>query len=131
MFHRDLLALSYHAGHGIRHNLRRSTERFVVWLNRASKDLIEVSSEHTPTNIPSRKSSFTTDTDDVPTVAASDITETGEAEQLTSPLFTQEQEVSASPSVSLFFSKRQPAAARIIKCGKSFGKRLMLEASGN
>ena len=36
------------------------------------KDLIEISGEHTPINFPSRKNSFTTDIDDVPTVVASD-----------------------------------------------------------
>ena len=41
-----------------------------------SKDLIEISSEYTPSNFLSRKNSFTPDIDDVPTVVASDITET-------------------------------------------------------
>ena len=40
------------------------------------KDLIEISSEHTPINFPSRKNSFSTDIDDVATVVASDVTET-------------------------------------------------------
>ena len=62
------------------------------------QDLIELSSEHTPINFPSRMSSFTTDIDDVPSVVASEITETIEAGQLTPPLFTQEREVSAASS---------------------------------
>ena len=72
------------------------------------KDLIEISSDYTPINFPSRKNSFATDIDDVPTVAASDIAETLKEGQLTSPLFTQEREVSANPfSVSVI----QQAAA--------------------
>ena len=43
------------------------------------KDLIEISSEYTPIHFPSRKNSFTADTDDVRTAIASDITETIEA----------------------------------------------------
>ena len=88
------------------------------------KDLIEVSSECTAMNLPSGRNSFTTDIDDVPTVVASDITETVEARQLTSPLFTQEREKEVQiPSVVCDFSasssKRQPTAASIIKCDKS------------
>ena len=86
------------------------------------KDLIEISSDYTPINFPSRKNSFTTDIDDVPTVAASDIAETLKEGQLTSPLFTQEQEVSAKSLWCLCFSassKRQPTAASIIECHKS------------
>ena len=99
------------------------------------KDLIEISSDYTPINFPSRKNSFTTDIDDVPTVAASDIAEIFKEGQLTSPLFTQEREVSANPSsVSVFSassSKRQPTAASIIECHKTLAKRLMLEVAGN
>ena len=85
--------------------------------------LIEISSDHTPTNFPRRKNSFSTDINDVPTtVAPSDIAETIEAGELTSPLVRKERESS---------SKLQPATASIIKCGKYFCKRLMLEASGN
>ena len=58
------------------------------------KDLIEISGQHMPINFPSRKNSFTTDIDDVPTLR---LTETIEAGQLTSPLFTEEREVSANP----------------------------------
>ena len=72
------------------------------------KDMVEISIEYTPTNFPTWKNSFTTDIDDVPSAVASDITETIEAGQLTSPLFTQEREVSANPfGVSVF----QQAAA--------------------
>ena len=93
------------------------------WLNRApltsyeSKSLIEVSSEHTPINFPSRKNSFNTNVNDLTaTVAASDTAETIEARQLTSPLFTQEREISSNPfGVSDF----QQAAASIFKCSKS------------
>ena len=80
------------------------------------KDLIEISSEYTPTYFPSRNNSFTTDTDDVPNVVVSDITETIEAGQLISPLFTQEREVSATSFGVSFFqqaaaggSQQQPA----------------------
>ena len=59
------------------------------------KDLIEISSEQTPINFPSRRNSFTTDID-VPTIVASDIAGIIEAGQLTSPLFTQEREASAN-----------------------------------
>ena len=98
------------------------------------KDLIEISSDYTPINFPSRKNSFTTDIDDVPTVAASDIAETLEEGQLTSPLFTQEREVSANPfSVSVFQqaaasgSQQQPASSSAIKLWQT----LMLEVAGN
>ena len=122
VFHRNLLGvpdpppLSYPASYGIRHNLRRSIGWFTLWPKSWAdpiscyepEDLIDISSEYTPITFPSRKNSFTTDIDDVPTVVASDITETIEAGQLTSPLFTQEREVSANPfGVSVF----QPAAS--------------------
>ena len=62
------------------------------------KSLIEVSSEHTPIKFPSRKASFNTDSNDLATtVAAPEITDTIEVGQLTSPLFSQEREVSANP----------------------------------
>ena len=85
------------------------------------KDLIETSIEYTPINFPTRKKSFTTDIDDVPTTVASDITETIEAGQLTSPLFTQEREVSANPFGVFVFqqaaasgSQQQPASSSVI-----------------
>ena len=66
--------------------------------NYEPKSLIDVSSEHTPIDILSRKNSFNTDVNDLTTtVAASEIAETIEAGPLTSPLFTQEREVSANP----------------------------------
>ena len=40
------------------------------------KNLIEISSQHTPINFPSRRNSFNTDFNDVPTFAASDDTDT-------------------------------------------------------
>ena len=69
------------------------------------KDLVEIFSEYTPINLVSKKNSFTTDINDVPTIVASDITETIEQRQLTSPLFTEEPEVQI-PSLSPFFSKQ-------------------------
>ena len=55
------------------------------------KNLIEISSQHTPINFPSRRNSFNTDFNDAPTVAASDDTDTLDA-GMTSPLLTQERE---------------------------------------
>ena len=55
-------------------------------------NLIEISSQHTPINFPSRRNSFSTDFNDVPTIAASDATDTLDA-GMASPLFTQEREV--------------------------------------
>ena len=63
------------------------------------KSLIEVSSEHTPINLPSRKGSLDTNLDDLATtVDASEMIDTIEVGQLTSPLFSQDREVSATPS---------------------------------
>ena len=56
------------------------------------KNLIEICSQHTPINFPSRRNSFNTDFNDVPTIAASEDTDTLGA-RMTSPLFTQEREV--------------------------------------
>ena len=56
------------------------------------ENLIEIFSQHTPINFPSRSGSFSTDFNDVPTTAASDATETLDA-GMTSPLLTQEREV--------------------------------------
>ena len=58
------------------------------------KSLIEVSSERTPINIPSRTGSLDAL---ATTVDASEIVDTTEVGQLTSPLFSQEREVSANP----------------------------------
>ena len=62
------------------------------------KSLIEVSSEHTRIDLPSRKGSLDTNLDDVATIVdvsqVHDITDVG---RLTSPLFSQEQLVSAIP----------------------------------
>ena len=68
------------------------------------KSLIEVSSEHIATNLPSRKGSLDTNFDDLATaVDASDMIDTTDVGLLTSPLFSQEHEVSAIPcSVSGF-----------------------------
>ena len=86
------------------------------------KSLIEVSSEHTPIDFSSRKNSFNTDVNDLATtVAASEIAETLEVEELTSPLFTQEREVSANLfGVSDFQqagargSQQQPASSSVL-----------------
>ena len=82
------------------------------------KSLIEVSGEHTPIYVPSRKNSFNTDFNDLTTtVAASEITNAMEVGLLASPLFSQEREVSANPfGVS---GSQQQAAASILRCGKS------------
>ena len=56
----------------------------------------EVSIEHTPINLSSRRNSFNTDYNDLTTtIASSETTDTKEVGQLTSPLFYQEREVSA------------------------------------
>ena len=75
------------------------------------KSLIEVSSEHTSNNFPSRKNSFNLEIDATiaTTVAASEITDAIEGRQLTSPLFSQEREVSANP-FGLCGSQQQTAA---------------------
>ena len=72
------------------------------------KDLIEISSEYMPMNFPYKKEQFHT-------VVASATAETINAEPLTSPLFTQEREVIATPSVSLIVSQQQHAAANSSK----------------
>ena len=59
------------------------------------KSLIEVSSEHTPINLPSRKDSFDTDLNDL--APTSEIIDTIGVGQLTSPLFSLERKVSANP----------------------------------
>ena len=84
--------------------------------------LIEISSEYTPINFPSKRNSFTTDLNDVPTVAASDVTEI--------TLSTRERSNCESlqclcPSASS--STRQPAAASIIECHKSVANVQSLE----
>ena len=92
------------------------------------KDLIEISSEYTPINFPTWKSSSTTDIDDVHTIVASDITETIEAGPLTSTLLTQEREASANPfGVSVFFqqaaascSQQQPASSSVINLWQTY-----------
>ena len=71
------------------------------------KSPIEVSSEHTPIDFPSRKDSFDTDFNDPSTtVAAPEIGDTMEVGQLTSPLFSQ----SANPS-GVSGSQQQGAAS--------------------
>ena len=57
---------------------------------------IEVSSEHTPINSPSRKGSLDTNLDDLgSSVDASEILDTTDVGRLASPLFSQEREVSS------------------------------------
>ena len=91
-------------------------------------------------NFPSRRNSFTTDLNDVPTVAASDVTEFHDERHLTSSLSTQEREVIASPfsasvhqqaaasssqqqpAAAASSSQQQPAAASILECHNSVAK---------
>ena len=62
------------------------------------KSLIEVISEHTPINLPSKQGSFDTNLDDLATtVDASEVYDTTDVGRLTSPLFSVEREVSANP----------------------------------
>ena len=62
------------------------------------KSLIEVSSEHTPNNLPSGKGSLDTNLDDLATsVDASEIHDTTDVGRLASPLLSQKREVSAIP----------------------------------
>ena len=106
--------------HGVVHCLAE-------WLSRVPLQVMRPKSRSrspasTPINFPSRKNSFTTaDIDDLPAVAASDTTETIEAGQLTSPLFTQEQEVSANPfstsvhqQAAASGSQQQPASSSVM-----------------
>ena len=77
------------------------------------KNLIEISSQHTPINHLSRRNSFSTNLDDVPTSAASDATDTLDA-GITSPLLTQERKVnpvSLCPAASSSKRQQHPAAA--------------------
>ena len=62
------------------------------------KSRIEVSSEHTPIILPSRRGSLDTNVDDLATTLdASEVCDTTDVGRLTSPLFSQEREVSAFP----------------------------------
>ena len=83
------------------------------------KDLVEISIEYTPTNFPTWKNSFTTDIDDVPSAVASDITETIEAGQLTSPLFHAGARSKCKHRrclcLSASSSQQQPASSSVIK----------------
>ena len=83
--------------------------------------LIEISSQRTPIIFPSRRNSFL----DVPTIAASDDTDTLDA-GMTSPLFTKEREVnplggSVHRQVSHTSNTQQPASPYVMhemSCGK-------------
>ena len=67
---------------------------------------IDASSEHTPVNYSSRRNSFNADYNDLTTtVAASETPDMKEVGRSTSPLFSQEREVSSSVSL-VFNSKR-------------------------
>ena len=67
---------------------------------------IDASSEHTPVNYPSRRNSLNADYNDLTTtVAASETPDMKEVGRSTSPLFSQEREV--SPSVSLAFNSKR------------------------
>ena len=84
-------------------------------------NLIEISSAHTPINFPSRRSSFSTDFNDVPTtIAASDATDTLDA-GMTSPLFTPGREVNSfsapvcqQASASGSSNPQQPTSPNVI-----------------
>ena len=62
------------------------------------KSLIEVSSEHTPIILPSRRGSLDTNIDDLATTLdAPEVYHTTDVGRLTSPLFSRVREVSANP----------------------------------
>ena len=88
---------------------------------------IEVSSEHTPVNSPSRKGSLDTNPDDLGTsVDASEILDTTDVGRLASPLFSQEREVSAIP-FCVSFSQTHSSVERPmreVEPFSSFGKPL-------
>ena len=66
----------------------RLSEKSILLTVYEPKSLIEISSEHTPIDLPSRKGSLDTNLDDLATtVDASDVHDTTEMGQLTSPLF--------------------------------------------
>ena len=65
--------------------------------------LIEVSSEATPTVLPSRRCSLESNADELAvTLDASEARERSDTGRLTSPLFSQEREVSANPFSATF-----------------------------
>ena len=83
--------------------------------------LIEISSEYTPINFLSRRNSFTTDLNDVPTAWASDVAEIHDERQLPSSLSTQEKEEIASPvsapvhqQAAASGSQQQPASSSVV-----------------
>ena len=61
------------------------------------KTCIEVSSKHTPINYASKKNSCNTDYNDLTTTVEAETPDTKEVGQSTSPLFSQEREVSSNP----------------------------------
>ena len=72
------------------------------------KSLIDVSREHTPIILPSRRGSLDTNVDDLATTLdASEVCDTTDVGRLTSPLFSQEREVSAIPLGVLFLRHLQ------------------------
>ena len=79
-------------------SLRTEDFSLAAWSNGDEpKTCIEVTSEHTPINFPSRKNSIDMDFTNLATaVAASERVHT-DLGHLTSPLFTHESEVSANP----------------------------------
>ena len=93
------------------------------------KCLIVISSLHTPIIFPSRRNSFRTNINDVPTIATSDDTDTLDA-GVTSSLFTQEREVNLfSDSVhqqaaaSGSNNTQQPASSNVMHDERCCGKR--------
>ena len=89
------------------------------------KSLIEVSSEHTPNILPSRKGCLDTNIDDLATTLdASEVYDTTDVGRLTSQLFSQEREVSADPfgvSCSQTHSSMEKSK-REVEPFSSFGK---------
>ena len=85
--------------------------------------LVEISSEYTPTNFLSRRTSFTTDLNNVP----SDFTELHDERQLSSPLSSHEREEIASPfsasvhqQAAASGSQNHPASSSVIKSVAKF-----------
>ena len=83
--------------------LRKEGFALADWLNNPvtqvmSPNLSSKSAANTPINVPSRKGSLDTNLDDLATtVDASEIHDTTDVGRLTSPLFSQERELSAIP----------------------------------
>ena len=105
--------------------LGRLAEQFPL-TSHESKSLIEVSSEHTPMNLPSREGSLDTNLDDLATtVDASEVYDTADVGRLTSPLVSQQCEVSDDPfgvSCSLSHIEAWRDPCEMLNHFSSFGK---------